>query len=129
LICINRTSALERIFQTIAARFGAAESLGRGVKTMTTVRIRLTGSADDARTLMTAIHALDGVERIEEVDDLTPHLDDEDSSSAGLSDDMGPGLHDIEIEAPHERAAKHVCNIAYIVSDDLGVPVEIVDEF
>ncbi len=96
---------------------------------MTTVRIRLTGSADDARTLMTAIHALDGVEHVEEVDDLMPHLDDEDSSSAGLIEDIGPGVHDIEVEAPHERAARHVRNIADIVSSDLGVPIEIVDEF
>lgn len=100
-----------------------------GSKAMTTIRIRLTGSAEDARTLMTAIHAMDGVEHVEEVDDLTPHMDDDDSSSAGLSDDMGPGLHDIEVEAPHERAAQHVRNIADIVSDDLGVPIEIVDEF
>ncbi len=96
---------------------------------MTTVRIRLTGSADDVRTLITAIHALDGVEHVEEVDDLMPHLDDEDSSSAGLIEDIGPGVHDIEVEAPHERAARHVRNIADIVSSDLGVPIEIVDEF
>ena len=96
---------------------------------MATVRLRLTGSADDARTLMTAIHALDGVEHVEEVDDLMPHLDDEDSSSAGLADGRGPGLHDIEVEAPHERAARHVRNIAHIVATDLGVPIEIVDEF
>jgi hypothetical protein len=96
---------------------------------MPTVRIRVTGSADDARTLMTAIHGMDGVEHVEEVDDLMPHLDDYDSSSAGLTDDMGPGLHDIEIEAPHERAAKHVRNIADTIATDLGIPIEIVDEF
>lgn len=95
----------------------------------TTVRIRLTGSADDARELMTAIHSVDGVERVEEVDDLMARLDDEDSSSAGLTDDVGPGLHDIEIEAPHERAAKHVLNIADAIALDLGVPIEIVEEF
>ena len=96
---------------------------------MPTVRIRLTGSADDARTLMTAIHAIDGVDHVEEVDDMMPHLDDDDSSSAGLSDDIGPGLHDIEVDAPHERAAKHIRNLADIIGDDLGVPIEIVDEF
>lgn len=95
----------------------------------TTVRIRLTGSADDARELMTAIHSMDGIEHVEEVDDLMARLDDDDSSSAGLTDDVGPGLHDIEIEAPHERAAKHVRNIADIIAADLGVPIEIVDEF
>ena len=96
---------------------------------MPTVRLRLTGTADDARTLMTAIHAIDGVDHVEEVDDLMPRLDDDDSSSAGLTDDIGPGLHDIEVDAPHERAAKHIRNLAEIVGEDLGVPIEIVDEF
>ena len=96
---------------------------------MPTVRIRLTGSADDARALITAIHAIDGIDHVEEVDDLMSHLDDEDSSSAGLTDDMGPGLHDIEIEAPHERAARHIRNVADLVGEDLGIPIEIVDEF
>jgi hypothetical protein len=95
---------------------------------MPTIRIRLTGSADDASTLINAIHAVDGIDRIEEIDDLMPHLDDDDSSSAGLPDDIGPGVHDIEIEAPHERAARHVRNIADGVAEELGVPIEIVDE-
>lgn len=96
---------------------------------MPTVRIRITGTADDARALITAIHALDGVDHVEEVDDLMSHMDDDDSSSAGLSDDVGPGVHDIEVDTPHERASRHVRNIADLVGDDLGVPIEIVDEF
>ena len=96
---------------------------------MPTIHLRLTGSADDARTLMNAIHALDGVDHIEEIDDLMPHMDDEDSSSYGLSDDIGPGLHDIEVEAPHERAARHVRNIADLIAQNLGIPIEVVDEF
>ncbi len=94
---------------------------------MPTVRIRLTGSDEDARTLMNAIHALYGVEHVEEIDDYVPH--DDDSSSAGLSDDVGPGQHDIEVAAPRERIARHVRNIAELVGEDLGVPIEIVDEF
>ncbi len=94
---------------------------------MPTVHIRLIGTDDDARTLINAIHALYGVEHIEEIDDIVPPVDD--SSSAGLSDDVGPGQHDIEVAAPRERVARHVRNIAELVGEDLGVPVEIVDDF
>ena len=31
-----------------------------------------------------------------------PHMDDEDSSSAGLSDTSGRGFHSIEVESPNE---------------------------
>jgi hypothetical protein len=96
---------------------------------MSTIRIRLTGSEDDANTMITAIHALDGVEHVEEVDDLMPHMDDEDSSSAGLPDDIGPGVHDIEVEAPHERAAHRVKAIAEETAMRLGLPIEFVEEF
>lgn len=96
---------------------------------MPTVRIRVTGSADDARALITAIHALDGIDHVEEVADLGAQYDGDDSSSAGLTDDVGPGMHDIEVDTPHERAARHVRNIADIVGEDLGIPIEIVDEF
>ena len=96
---------------------------------MPTIHIRLTGSEDDARTLMTAIHAMDGIDHVEEIDDLMPYADEYDSSSAGLSDVLGPGMHEIEVEAPHERAARHVRNIADLIGENLGIPIEVVDEF
>lgn len=95
--------------------------------TTTTIRLRLTGTSDDAHALISAIHAIDGVEHIEEVDDPIMHGDD--SSSAGLADDVGPGLHDIEVEAPNERFAARVRDIADVVAEDRGVPIEFVDEF
>lgn len=96
---------------------------------MTTIRIRVTGSTDDTEALITAVHALDCVEHVEEVDDLMPHLDDEDSSSAGLTDDIGPGVHDIEIEAPDPLSAMQVREIAERAAGRLGVPVEFLDAF
>jgi hypothetical protein len=95
---------------------------------MPTVHIRLTGSADDTRTLMAALLALDDIEHVEEVADLMTHMDDEDSSSAGLSDDIGPGTHAIEIEAPHALAAERVRVTAERSADALGVPIEFIDE-
>jgi hypothetical protein len=96
---------------------------------MMTIRIRVTGSAGDAGALMAALHGLARIEHVEEVDDLMPHLDDEDSSSAGLTDDIGPGVHDIEIEAPDPLSAMQVREIAERAAGRLGVPVEFLDAF
>src|SRR5207342_3049897 len=63
---------------------------------MPRVRLRITGSDDDARAMMNLLQSLDGIEHVEEVADLMPRMDDEDSSSAGLSDDEGPGVHEVE---------------------------------
>lgn len=96
---------------------------------MPTIRLRLTGTDNDASDLMTAIHALDEIEHVEEVGDLMPYSEQEDSSSSGLTDDEGPGLHEIEVEAPDDDVAERVRNIADLISEKLGVPIEIVDEF
>lgn len=96
---------------------------------MPTIRLRLTGTDDDASELMTTIHALDDVESVEEVGDLMPYSEQEDSSSSGLPDDEGPGLHEIEVEALDDDTAEHVRNIADLISEKLGVTIEIVDEF
>jgi hypothetical protein len=50
------------------------------------MRLRVTGSEDDARAIINLLQSLDGIEHVEEVADLMPHMDDADSSSAGLSD-------------------------------------------
>lgn len=61
------------------------------------LRLQLTGTDDVAAELINRLGSLGGVERVEEVGDLMPHMDDDDSSSAGLPDDEGPGVHQIEL--------------------------------
>jgi len=95
---------------------------------MPTLHLRLTGGDDDARTLINLLTSLDGIEHVEEVDDLMPHMDDEDSSSAGLTDDIGPGSHAIEVEAPNDTTARRAREAAEALARDLGVALEIVDE-
>ncbi|ANB16457.1 hypothetical protein [Dokdonella koreensis] len=95
---------------------------------MPTLHLRLTGGDDDARTLINLLTSLDGIEHVEEVDDLMPHMDDEDSSSAGLTDDIGPGFHAIEVEAPNDTTARRAREAAEALARDLGVALEIVDE-
>ncbi len=96
---------------------------------MPTVRIRLTGTESDTQSMISMLHGLDGIEHIEEVADLMPHMDDEDSSSAGLHDVRNLSVHAIEVEAPDDRAAERVRNLADAVAVDLQVTVEMVDEF
>lgn len=96
---------------------------------MSTVRIRLIGSETDANTLITVLHGVDGIEHIEQVADLMAHMDDADSSSAGLTDDIGPGVHAIEIEVPDHLLAERVREIASVAAELLDANVEFVDEF
>ena len=96
---------------------------------MPTVRLRVTGNEYAATELMNALESVEGVERIEEVADLMPHMDDEDSSSAGLSDDASPGLHDIEIEAPNEEAVRRIHLVVERVAESTESVIEIVDDF
>ncbi len=96
---------------------------------MPTVRLRVTGNDDSASQLMHALEAIEGIERVEEIADLMPHMDDEDSSSAGLPDDASPGLHDIEIEAPNEEGVRRVHAVVERMAEQTGSVIEILDEF
>lgn len=91
---------------------------------MPNMRLRVTGSEDDARTFMNLLQSLEGIEHVEEVSDLMPHLDDADSSSAGLSDVRGPDVHGIEVAAPNGATARKVREAAEALAFDLDVLVE-----
>jgi hypothetical protein len=91
---------------------------------MAMIRVRLTGSEDVARGLINLISSIDGVEHVEEVADLMPHLDDEDSSSAGLESDRGEATHLIEVDVPNETAAHRVRLLAQGLANDTGSGVE-----
>lgn len=91
---------------------------------MPTMRLRLTGSDDDARAMINLMQSLEGIEHVEEVEDLMPHMDDDDSSSAGLTDDQGPGYHALEIIAPNDSTARKVREAAEALAFDLDALVE-----
>ena len=96
---------------------------------MPTVRLRVTGNEYAVTELMNALESVEGVERIEEVADLMPHMDDDDSSSAGLTDDASPGLHDIEMEAPNDEAVRRIHRVVELMAEQTESVIEIVDEF
>ena len=91
---------------------------------MPMMRMRVTGSADQTRAIINLLQSLDGIEHVEEIEDLMPHMDDDDSSSAGLIDDQGPGFHVLEIEAPNDATARKVREAAEALAFDLDAMVE-----
>ena len=95
---------------------------------MPTLRMRVTGGESDVRAMMNLLQSLDGIEHVEEVGDLMPHMDDADSSSAGLSDIAGPDAHEIEIEAPNEATARKVREAVEALAFDLDTLVEFEEE-
>jgi hypothetical protein len=57
-----------------------------------------------------------------------PHMDDADSSSAGLSEQGGPDIHEIEIEAPNVSTARKVREAVEALAYDLDAVVEFEEE-
>ena len=91
---------------------------------MPLLRLRVTGSNDDVRAISNLLQSVEGIEHVEEVADLMPHMDDADSSSAGLSDVGGPDAHAIEVDAPNAAAARKVREAVEALAFDLDVLVE-----
>lgn len=91
---------------------------------MSMLRLRITGNTDSARAIANLLGSIDGIEHVEEVADLMPRMDDADSSSAGLTDDQGPGVHEIEIEAPNASTEQKVRQAVEALAFDLDVLVE-----
>lgn len=91
---------------------------------MPMMRMRVTASEDNTRAIINLLQSLEGIEHVEEIQDLMPHMDDDDSSSAGLADDQGPGFHVLEIEAPNDATARKVREAAEALAFDLDAMVE-----
>lgn len=95
---------------------------------MTQLRMRLTASDDDTMQLINRISSVKGIESVEEIDDLMPHMDDEDSSSAGLPDDIGPGTHLILVSGESDSDVKLALDLAFASAREMGIAVEMVDD-
>ncbi|MBA3487799.1 MAG: hypothetical protein H0T88_11550 [Lysobacter sp.] len=91
---------------------------------MPLLRLRVTGSEDAARTIGNLLTSIDGVEHVEEIADLMPHMDDPDSSSAGLPNDAGPAMQMLEVDAPNQATANKVKQAVEALAFDLDVLVE-----
>jgi hypothetical protein len=94
---------------------------------MRTIRFRLTGPVAKADAMIAKLHAIDAVDRVEEVADQMHARDD--SSSLALPDDSAGDFHDIEVHAQSAAGAVEVRNRAESAARDLGVAVEFVEDF
>jgi hypothetical protein len=92
---------------------------------MTDLRLRLTASEDDTAALINRLSALQGIDSVEEISDLMPHMDDPDSSSAGLSDDIGPGTHLVLISTDDDEGARRALDEAEDCARSLGLVMEV----
>lgn len=96
---------------------------------MPTVRLRVSASEEQNHQLMIALQSIEGIEHVEEVGDLMPHGDDDDSSSAGLPDDASPGFHQLEIEASNEEGVRRINVLVEQAAERLDGAIEIVEGF
>lgn len=95
---------------------------------MPMLKMRITGSEDDVRAISNLLQSIDGIEHVEEIDDLMSHMDDDDSSSSGLSDVGGPSVHEIEVEAPNASTARRVRQALEELAFELDAMVEFEDD-
>lgn len=95
---------------------------------MSTIRFRLTGARADADTVIAALHQIDDVERIEEVDDLIPAMREDSSSAESISDIEGQ-IYYFEVEATDDEAANTVRRVAEMEAEAFNLFIEFTDEF
>ena len=88
---------------------------------MPMMRMRVTGSEDQTRAIINLLQSLDGIEHVEEIEDLMPHMDDADSSSSGLSDELGPDVHEVEVEISNRSSAEKVQEAMDALAYDLDM--------
>ena len=94
---------------------------------MARLRMRLTASADDTAALINRVSALEGIDSVEEVADLMPHMDDPDSSSAGLPDDIGPGSHLVLVRADNDTGIRRALEVAEVCAHAMAIGLEVED--
>lgn len=92
---------------------------------MALLRLRIAGDDDHVRAIMNLLQSLDGIEHVEEIGDLMPHMDDPDSSSAGLHDTRAADTHQIEVDVPNPATARKVRDAVEKLAFDLDALVEI----
>lgn len=95
---------------------------------MPMVRFRLIGNRADADAVIAAVHGIDGIEHVEEIDDLIPGMRDDSSSSESVSDSEGQ-VYSIEVDTPNDQLADTVRGSAEVIANDRDAGIEFVDEF
>jgi hypothetical protein len=95
---------------------------------MALLRFRIAGDDDSTRAIINLLQSLDGIEHVEETDDLMPHMDDADSSSSGLHDVRSAKTHQVEVEVPNPSTARKVRDAVEALAFDLETFIEIEED-
>jgi len=95
---------------------------------MPMVRFRLIGSRATADAVISAVHGINNVEHVEEVDDLVPMMRDDSSSSESVADSESQTYY-IEVDTPNDQVADTVRGSAEAVAYELDAGIEFTDEF
>jgi hypothetical protein len=95
---------------------------------MPMIRFRLTGSRIDADAVITALHGINHVERVEEIDDPMSGMREDSSSSESVSDSEGQ-VYRIEVDTPNDEVADLVRGSAEVIAHDRDAGIEFTDEF
>ncbi|KQX99077.1 hypothetical protein ASD22_01925 [Rhodanobacter sp. Root480] len=95
---------------------------------MPMVRFRLTGARADADAMIAALHGINDIEHVEEIDDVMTGMRDDSSSSDSISDSEAQ-LYRIEVEAPSDELADNVRVNAEALAHQLDAGIEFTDEF
>lgn len=96
---------------------------------MDMLRLRISGPRPIIEQLVELLGEIEGIDRAEAIDDLMPHLDDEDSSSAGLAENQGDDVAQVEVEAEDDQALERARETALEGARRAGLAVEVVEEF
>ncbi len=95
---------------------------------MAVVNVRLTGDSAAVDSLMKLMEGVEGLEHMEEVADQGQHMRD-DSSSAGLTDDLGSDFHDVTMHFATADEAQKARDLLQVASRSSEVVTEFVDRF
>jgi len=96
---------------------------------MSILRFRVSGSHAAVNEIISRLHGVDNVERVEEVDDEISDMRDDSSSADSAVDDAGVEVHRIEVETQRASVNERVHDLMELSARDLDVAVEIVDRF
>lgn len=96
---------------------------------MSMLRLRFTGQPDRIEQIRAQLAALEQVIRVDDVDPWGPHLDADDSSSAGLAENAASDVADIELEVASDEVAENVVLFAETAVIEAGVVMERIDTF
>lgn len=92
---------------------------------MRALQLRLTADEGVAQAMLDMLKGMDDVAWAEDAADLLPDVTAQDSSSAGLSDNRGPGNHLIRVEVASDSATERVIDALQALAERLGAVLEI----